>query len=362
MKHTRSIMSIAMATIVLLSLCAVYASTSVSAAQSSSRPSVQATPSLVGSPIAAGTSPAACGLNGTTSMYVFVKGNDGALWYRIWNIGTEAWTGNWIPLGGQLTSSPAAVSRGTGYIDVFVRGTNGALYTRHFSGGSWGAWTSLGGQIPAGTGPAACSCHSYSTDVFVEGTNGALYQKTWTSASGWSSWASLGGQLTSSPTATPQDIGQIDVFVRGTNGAVYGNEFIEWSGGWSGWYSIGGQVASGTGPTACACVLGNVAPTGYRLDVFVEGTNGALYQKTYQQGNGWSSWQNLGGKLSSSPTAATPFTNNGGTGFNMPVFVRGAGSGAGSGLLYYKIGYCDAYAQAGTTTWTGWYGPYQGPP
>jgi len=87
------------------------------------------------------------------------------------------------------------------------------------SGGVWGAWTALGGQIPAGTSPAACSWGACTEDVFVEGTNGALYQNTWTGT--WSGWTSLGGQLTSSPAAASPASGVIDVFARGTNGALY---------------------------------------------------------------------------------------------------------------------------------------------
>ena len=82
-------------------------------------------------------------------------------------------------LGGVLTSSPAATSPSSGAIDVFVRGTDNALWERTTTngGGSWGAWTSIGGQIASGTGPAACSWVQ-SPRRLCQGTNGALYQKT----------------------------------------------------------------------------------------------------------------------------------------------------------------------------------------
>jgi len=169
----------------------------------------------LGGQIPAGTSPAACSW-GASREDVFVEGTNGALYQNTWN-GTS-WSG-WASLGGVLTSSPGATSPTSGVIDVFVRGTNGALYTKHYSG-SWGAWTNLGGQIPAGTSPAACSWGASREDVFVEGTNGALYQNTW-NGSGWSGWTNLGGVLTSSPAATSPASGTIDVGVRGTNGALY---------------------------------------------------------------------------------------------------------------------------------------------
>jgi hypothetical protein len=78
------------------------------------------------------------------------------------------------------------------------------------------------------------------------------------------------------------------------------------------WSTIGGQLASGTGPAVSSW-------SGGRLDVFVEGTDGALYQKSWT-GTSWSSWHSLGGKLTASPaaTVTTPNTAN-----HVYVFVRG---------------------------------------
>jgi peroxiredoxin len=88
------------------------------------------------------------------SKSVFVQGTDGALWHK-WYTGTS-WSG-WAPLGGTLTSSPAATSPSAGVIDVFARGSDGAIWYKDWNGAAWSSWHSLGGQIPAGTGPAACS-------------------------------------------------------------------------------------------------------------------------------------------------------------------------------------------------------------
>ena len=70
MKYQRSLMSIAVAAVVLLSLCAVYAGTSMSAADSGSSGASAAsvTASPAGLPIASGTGPSVCILNGSTSM------------------------------------------------------------------------------------------------------------------------------------------------------------------------------------------------------------------------------------------------------------------------------------------------------
>jgi peroxiredoxin len=178
---------------------------------------------------------------------LFVQGTDQALWWKHYQSGS-GWS-SWQSLGGTLTSSPAATSPGSGLIDVFVRGSDGAIWekTTTNGGGSWSGWTSLGGQIPTGTGPAACSWGSGRLDLFVQGTDGALWHKSYTGTS-WSGWESLGGTLTSSPAAASPGSGLIDVSARGSDGALW---YKDWNGAaWSSWHSLGGQIPTGTGPAA----------------------------------------------------------------------------------------------------------------
>ena len=99
----------------------------------------------------------------------------------------------------------------------------------------------------------------------------------------------------------------IDVYGRGSNGAPYQKEYK--NNGWLSSESLGGKITPGTGPAACSWGLGP-------LDVFVQGTNGALYHKG--NNGAWSSWQYLGGKLTSSPAATAASGGN-----RIDVFVRG---------------------------------------
>ncbi len=257
--------------------------------------------SKIGGQLASGTGPAVSSWS-AGRLDVFVEGTDGALWHKWWT-GTS-WSG-WESLGGKLTSSPAATSQGSGLIDIFARGTDGALWYKDWNGAAWSSWHSLGGQIPTGTAPAAYSSGAGHLDVFVEGTGGALYHKSYTGT--WSGWQSLGGSLTSSPAATSTSAGVIDVFARGTDGAIWQKTTTNGGGSWSNWASLGGQLASSTGPAACS--------QGSHLGLFVEGTTGALYQKTWT--GSWSGWINLGGALTSSPAATSP------TSGVFDVFVRG---------------------------------------
>ncbi len=235
--HKRNCISMVLAALVLISLCACCASTlSVSATQGSAN--AQA-PALAGASL--GGAPAVCAPY-ANSIALFVRGTDGGLWYNHWD-GTNGWSPTWTSLGGVLTSDPAATSSATGHIDVIVRGSDGALWQRTTTNGgtSWSNWIGLGGQLASGTGPAACSWGAGRLDVFVQGTDGVLYQKTWTGS--WSGWKSLSGKLTSSPAATSPASGVIDVYVRGTDNGLYQKTY---NGGWSGWTSVGGMSQTQT--------------------------------------------------------------------------------------------------------------------
>jgi hypothetical protein len=258
--------------------------------------------SSLGGKLASGTGPAA-DAQSANSLDVFVQGADNALWHR--SMQGSAWSA-WGSLGGVLTSSPAAASPANGVMDVFVRGTDGALYSKQLSGGVWGGWKKIGGQLASGTGPAADAQNASSLDVFVQGTDHVPYYTHWDGTT-WSAWKSLGGTLTSSPAATSPANGVIDVFVRGTDGAIWERTTTNGGATWSNWASLGGQLASGTGPAASS--------QGSRLDVFAEGANGTLYQKTST--GSWSGWISLGGALTSSPAATSP------TSGVIDAFVRG---------------------------------------
>lgn len=344
-----------MATLVLLAGFTVYATTSMSVADTgSSGATVKAPANLVGNPIPANTSPSVCIPKDLPYCYLFVQGYNGALWYnKQANYNNDTSSNNWgwggwqslgAPLGGNITSSPCAVSRSPDALDVYVRGADGALWERTTAnnGASWSNWSSLGGQVAPGTG-AGASGWAGREDVFVEGMNGALYQKTWTAASGWSGWASLGGTLTSSPAAVSRATGLITVCVRGNDNGVW---LKSYNNGWSGWSSIGGVLASGTGPALsawCANRSSSWGPYMDRLDVFVEGSSGHVYQKTWTAANGWTtSWVNLGGNLTSSPTAA------------MQKYCVNVWARFTDGYLYLDE-YCGS--------WSGWMGgTMQGPP
>jgi peptidoglycan/xylan/chitin deacetylase (PgdA/CDA1 family) len=261
----------------------------------------------------ASSEPAVCSQD-ENSLDVFGQSAYHTLWHKHWN-STTGWSA-WEDLGGVLTSSPAATSLGNGVVHVFVRGSDGALWGRYTTNGGayWSNWYKIGGQLLNGTGPAAYEFGGSRTGVFVTGTNNALYH-IWTdfsgswSSSSWSSWQNVGGYLTSSPAAASPSSGVINVYVRGSDGALWERSATYGGVSWSTWSKVGGLLASGTGPTVCA--------DGNGLNVFVQGTDGALWWKHYTSGSGWGAWLSLGGVLTSAPAAVS---RSAGT---IDVFVRG---------------------------------------
>jgi hypothetical protein len=122
----------------------------------------------------------------------------------------------------------------------------------------------------------------------------------------WSGWESLGGVLTSSPSVASWAPNRLDVFVRGTDNALWHKW---WNNGWSGWESLGGVLTSA--PAAVSW-----GPN--RIDIFVRGTDNALWHKWWN--NGWSAWEKLGGILTSGPAVCSWASDR------IDVFVRGTDS------------------------------------
>jgi hypothetical protein len=110
---------------------------------------------------------------------MFARGTDNALWYR-------TLTGDWKPLGGGLTSGPAATTFGK-ELYIFVRGTDKAIWYRTLTK----TWASAGGLC---TSAPAVSTAGTKLELFVRGGDKHLYQREYDPAtSKWTDWKGLGG-------------------------------------------------------------------------------------------------------------------------------------------------------------------------
>src|SRR5581483_7891113 len=86
-------------------------------------------------------------------------------------------------------------------------------------------------------------------------------------AADWSGWESLGGVLTSGADVSSWGSGRLDVFVRGTDNALWHKWY---DGSWHDWESLGGVLTSD--PSVASWGSG-------RLDVFVRGLDSVLWHK-----------------------------------------------------------------------------------
>ena len=268
---------------------------------------------------------------------VFVRGADNQLWHR-WYAG--GWS-RWEPLGGRLTSDPDAASYGRNELDVFARGADGDLWHKWYPNSptqsGWSPWQRFGGPVVGGPAVVAWTQQYpyYQREaVFARGTDNRMYARVQLGDFGsWTAWQLLGGSLTSDPDATVFEPGdRVDVFFRGTDHALWQGQFNAASDGslTGGFASLGGTLNSGPG----AWAVYQVTTGNSDEDVFVQGPDRRLWHRGWHPrfGRYWSNWEPLGGTLSSSPDVAYP----GGTANTsdhrpgVDVFVRGANNG-----LYY---------------------------
>lgn len=167
----------------------------------------------------------------------------------------------------------------------------------------------LGGLDPYydENGPAAASWSNGRLDMFFRTANGTIDQLL--STNGGTSFVhglNIGGTATSKPAVASRAAGRLDVFVRGTDSALYVRSWngTTWGGGWT---KLDGVLASA--PTA-------VSRDANHVDVFTRGTNGQLYTLSWSP-SGWGRWATLGGALTSAPAVASRGSSS------LDVYVRG---------------------------------------
>ncbi len=253
-------------------------------------------------------------------MDLFVRGTDNLLYYKWYDSNNGGWMQGYKQLGGgQISFSPVAVSGGgSDLIDVFARGigANDGVYHKIWQQGIWSGWQRLG-SMDTLSGPGLSWEPGRHLDVFVRGTDNALYVHQYNPNDGWVGPWQLDGQISSSPAAIALVNGPVHVFARGTDNALWHRWYDN---GWQNWESlggpIGGQISSDpeSGPS-----VSSWGPR--RLDVFVRGTDNAVWRKWSDDGGvRWSNWESLGGTITSSPASISRAPNL------IEVFVRGTDS------------------------------------
>ncbi len=117
------------------------------------------------------------------------------------------------------------------------------------------------------------------------GTDGAVYLRNEVNGS----VTGLGGQLIGGP-AVAQTAAGLAVFGRGTDNALWWSHQTT-TGSWSSWQSLGGVITSQ--PGAAAGVTAGFGP----LVTLARGTDGALWYRVQGTGGSWFAWRSAGGGL-----------------------------------------------------------------
>jgi hypothetical protein len=104
---------------------------------------------------------------------------------------------------------------------------------------------------------------------------------------------------------------QVDVFVKGSDNNLHHSFHTDFTPSWSAWTNLGGNLTSA--PTAVSWGSQN------RIDVFGRGTDNGLWHKWWS-GIAWSGWETLGGSLSSTPVVTSWAAGR------LDVFSRGTDS------------------------------------
>lgn len=256
-----------------------------------------------------------------------------ARWYRL---------GNQEITHGILNGGLALGVDGHGQMHLFARGDNADLLELRQSGlPDWGNYSSLGGAVLLDSFTVAANGDGR-LEIVALGTDSSVFHIWETSpGGGWSQWASLGGKALGVPRIVRNANGQLEVFVIGTDAAVYHirqTNALDWG---KAWQSLGGKVLTGLFVPPIMDVIANADG---RLELFVQGTDAALYhnwQNAPNGGTGWFGWQRIGGSISLLSLARD------GAG-RLAAFVRG-----GDSALYMV-------QQTGALDWNGAYHRFGG--
>jgi hypothetical protein len=139
--------------------------------------------------------------------------------------------------------------------------------------------------------PATASRGGGDLWVFARASNGDILERHRTDDKTFTEWSSIGGKAASGPAAVGYG-SSVLVFIRGTDGATYQKTYS--NGRWSDWASLGGYS------TSAPAVEVRRGPEGI-VDLAIKGGDNAIWFRSYVPGTGWTDWGSLGGNLTSAP-------------------------------------------------------------
>jgi hypothetical protein len=233
-------------------------------------------------------------------LQVFALGADGALWHR-WQTRPAGDWSEWVPRGSpsglSLNSAPAVAAGADGHLEVFIVSQGAELWhlRQQAPDGQWSPWLASG--TPSGVcfgsdaTPAIAAGVDGCLQLFTVGNDGRLWQQWQTGANGaWSHWkardAPPGVKFQRlRPAVAPGANGLLQLCVVGDDNDLWLMCQLTAGGDWSPWSRREAPPPAGLlGSPALAAGVGG------RLQLFVAGTDGALWHTGQTAKGDWSPW------------------------------------------------------------------------
>jgi hypothetical protein len=262
--------------------------------------------------------PGACTAGNLT--FVFARGTDNEIWYRIRNLPTGLWR-EWkkMPImyshNQQIKSSgaPTALcyhSSNAESVLVSVVGSDNRVWGINgwatANADSFATWFSYPGFTAASfSGPALAGWGGNRVHYFVRGGDNRTYVKTLFNTTSTPFQLLVSEFSYNDPTAVMPSDDRVDFFYRDQYGKLWQQFMVGTL-----WYPP--ELISGATYSSPEVISRDI----YSLDLFARGPNNTIIHKRSINGV-WGSWVSLGGSVASGPGAATYASNA-----RMMVFVR----------------------------------------
>ncbi len=141
-------------------------------------------------------------------------------------------------------------------------------------------------------------------DLFTTNSAGQVMSSWWEGGCGWQPWFLIHPEVKMQPGATVtalwrSNFTHLDLFVSGTDGAVW-STWWEAAPGWQPWFLVHAEVKMQPGAAIAALWRSNDT----HLDLFATGTDGAVWSTWWEGKPGWQPWFTVHSEVKMQPGAA----------------------------------------------------------
>lgn len=242
--------------------------------------------SSIAGPTGSGEAPVV-GYQADQRIRLFLRGSDNNVWTVIKAL-NGSW-GSWSSLGGNIQGSVTVGYQTNGAIQIFARSSSNTVITCSQSGanGNFGSWSDLGGQCY--DDPLITANTDSRFQLFTRSSTNTVQSNFKTTAGAWFGWSDYGGSCIGKPQGGQWTNGVIVVFTRTSSNTVHILTQTGPNGGWGSWSDLGGSCFSDP-------AVGYNADG--RMQIFIQTSAHAVssnFRNTLATNSTWSGWNSLGG-------------------------------------------------------------------